>query len=1412
MKSDLNFKNYSLVLCVFFIHIIQAQIYVDASATSGADDGSSWADAYTDLQDAINAASSGDDIWVAAGTYKPSAYPTGCTFGCSSSRDYTFQLKDGVNFYGGFNGTEVQLCQRDFKHNITVLSGDIGTLGVDSDNVYHVVLAAFSNSDPSTRLDGFSITGANANGSGSVFVNGQNINKASGGGIYLRGGTHLITNNSITENAVLSNGGGIYANLSNYTLIDNIISGNYSDFQGGGVFNSSSVTSKIINNTFLGNEANDRGGGVANCCTMSSNTLVNNTFSGNTSPNGGGIFLANIGNGTVLNNNIIWGNNTGIFSLNAPHPALVVVNDNIIQGGFPIGTNNINSDPLFITQPPVGLGISGDLRLSDGSPAKDAGDNLAYQNASGTPPEDDKDLDGRLRLFGNSIDFGAYEYFECPPSNILYVDKNATGANNGYSWGDAYTDLQKAFENKCSNITEIWVAAGTYKPSAYPECCDGCSSDRDFTFQLKDGISLYGGFEGTEINLIDRDIDANPTILSGEIGSPTLGTDNIKHVVLASFSDTLATTRLDGFSITDGNTGGVGSITVNGNFIILIYGAAIHTFLGTNIIVNNKIFGNLGGSGAGIYAIHGNNTITKNRFFDNTATSGAGIYCRDGQSVITNNEILGNLSAYGGGIYIIEGNQTLINNTITGNSALDGGGIYLHNGDDFKLINNTIAGNLASNDGGGIYLSFGNNNFSFNNIVWGNSSGVSTNGYNFLATHSIIQDGLYPGIGNLNVDPLFIDPLLPAQNTGGDYRLQACSPAIESGSNNDYQIATGINPASDTDLDGNNRLDDVDIDMGAYEYQNNSTWTGVTNNDFSNPGNWSVASSPNSNTVVVIDNISQNTPRINVANVGEVKALCIRSTGILEVDGTLRIDEKLDNNGLLNFNSNTGFTGQLDEFTGVYSGTGTENVERYVPKSNRAFRYISSPVNTFGSINQNLQEGATTADSIPNPNPGFGTHITGGSVSDGFDQTQTSNSSMWAWNVAGQNWQAVTQTKPKTMQVGEAYALMIRGDRSTTLSSNTAVGPETTLRFSGNIHTGDYPVPTSDLAANEGDFSLVANPYQAIVNLKTLLESGDAQGLDSQTVYVYDPTLGSKGGYATIDLSLLDPTSTPYDSGISGSTNADENLLPNQAFFVETILANPSLTFKETYKNTDGNFVDTFSEGDELSEIHINLKRLPEVLLTDGVSLRFDDNYSNDVNNEDAIKFWNYDEHVAILNTDAYLAIEKRQPPQAQDEIPLYTNNYQVTDYLWQISIGNVNQDVFLYDAYLETETPLQADDITDVSFSVDTNIAESIDPWRFSLRFGNASLSNSDIDFTNLNIYPNPITDYSFKISGLNIQKDTVIKIYDMLGRLVFEKTLSISDNTITIDLNKTIQSGLYQLLIRQDDMEHNSKLILKN
>jgi len=993
----------------------------------------------------------------------------------------------------------------------------------------------------------------------------------------------------------------------------------------------------------------------------------------------------------------------------------------------------------------------------------------------------------------------------------IYVDASAGGANNGSSWANAYTDLQSAL-NVANSGDDIWVAEGTYKPSVYPSGCSGCTDSRDFTFLLKDGVSMYGGFEGTEVNLTDRDVDANPTILSGEIGSPADGTDNIKHVVLASFSDTLSTARLDGFSITDGNSGGVNSITVNGNLINLSHGAGIHIFSGSNIIVNNKIFGNLSSfSGAGIYAIHGNNTISKNKIFDNMANRGAGLYCRDGQNVITNNEILGNLSAFGGGIYIIEGNQTLINNTITGNSALDGGGLYLRNGDNFNITNNTIAGNSAANNGGGIYLSIGNNNFSFNNIIWGNSSGIFTNGFNLTATHSIIQDGLYPGAGNLNVDPLFINLLSPGQNTGGDYRLQTCSPAIEAGNNSDYQSATGINPALDTDLDTNNRLDDVLIDMGAYEFQNNTSWIGTSNSDFSNPGNWSTASFPNINTAVVIDDISQNTPRINVSNVGEVKALCIRSTGILEVDGTLKIDEKLDNNGILNFNSNAGFTGQLDEFTGIYSGTGTVNVERYVPKSNRAFRYIGSSVNTFGSINQNLQEGVTTASPDPNPHPGYGTHITGGSTTDGFDQTQTGNSSMFEWDTNAQDWVAVSETTPETLNVGEAYALMIRGDRSTPLNSNTAVGPATTLRFQGDLCTGVYVVPASDLAQTENYFSLIPNPYQSIVDMKALLESSDAVGLDTGTIYIYDPTLGTKGGYATIDLSLSDPVSTPFDPTLSGSTNADENLQPNQAFFIKTTVTNPALTFRETYKNTTGTFTDTFSDDDELSEIHINLKRQADLSLTDGVTLRFNNAWSNTIDGKNAYKFWNLDERVAVLSNGQYLSIEKRGHPQNNEDIQLYVENYQSTQYLWQIQLNTINQQVYLYDSYLNTYTPLPQNALSNISFSVDQNISESTDPLRFKLSFGEENLSVDDLDISNLRIFPNPVSDFKFSISGLEPKIEAHITMFDMLGRKVYQNQIQ-PDGNINIDLPSSLTSGVYHIIVTQNNHEYTSKLILSD
>ena len=112
-----------------------ATLYVNASAAGG--DGTSWENAFTDLQDALAAALSGEEIWVAAGTYTPSK----SIDGSSDPRTVSFILKSGVKIYGGFAGGEKALRERSSDPSLAVLSGDIGKIGDDTDNSYHVVYA-----------------------------------------------------------------------------------------------------------------------------------------------------------------------------------------------------------------------------------------------------------------------------------------------------------------------------------------------------------------------------------------------------------------------------------------------------------------------------------------------------------------------------------------------------------------------------------------------------------------------------------------------------------------------------------------------------------------------------------------------------------------------------------------------------------------------------------------------------------------------------------------------------------------------------------------------------------------------------------------------------------------------------------------------------------------------------------------------------------------------------------------------------------------------------------------------------------------------------------------------------------------------------------------------------------------------
>jgi hypothetical protein len=430
-------------------------IYVDLDATGGNDNGTSWEDAFLNLQDALQAAVSCgvNQIWVAAGTYRPSAYPANCS-GCASNRDYTFLLPNGVAVYGGFAGTEdpatFNLTDRDFTIHETILSGDIGIPDDPSDNVYHVVVSASSN----TRLDGFTVTGGNADVNEEITVNGTEISRGLGGGIITLFGSNTLTNNTISGNSALSGGGGIFTRFGSNTLTNNTVSGNTASSGGGIVTLSGSNTltnntvsgntasggggiylargtntminntvtgnqaisgggiytdegnHTLINNTVTGNEA-DYGGGVytRNASVSTSIRLINNTVSGNTTSvtfSGAVALRNNIGNNTMTNN-IIWGNNSGFVN-----SSNTLVANNIIQGGYSSGTNNFDADPLFVYPLSPGLNIGGDYRLLPCSPAINAGSNSAVPTSVGT------DLDGSSRIFGATVDIGAYEFQDTP--------------------------------------------------------------------------------------------------------------------------------------------------------------------------------------------------------------------------------------------------------------------------------------------------------------------------------------------------------------------------------------------------------------------------------------------------------------------------------------------------------------------------------------------------------------------------------------------------------------------------------------------------------------------------------------------------------------------------------------------------------------------------------------------------------------------------------------------------------------------------------------------------------------------------------------------------------------------------------------------------------------------------------------
>lgn len=308
---------------------VQKMIYVDEDATAGNDDGTTWANAFLKLQDALAIATSDNEIWVAEGTY----YPDEGTGHTDNSRTETFQLITSVEIYGGFDPTtgDDLWSERDYVNNVTTLSGAIGT-AADTDNSYYVVTG--SGVSTSAVLDGFIITKGYANGTsptstfyggglynsvGSPTVNNCTFsnNSAKNGGAIRNVGvsTLTISNCTFSDNSAINGGGGAISNYyADVTATDCTFSGNSATGKGGAIVNTNNSDITLTGCKFINNSAttaNAEGGAIAsdvNCDLVLTDCL----FSGNSAGSHGGA-ISMISSGTAtLTNCVVTGNTADV--------------------------------------------------------------------------------------------------------------------------------------------------------------------------------------------------------------------------------------------------------------------------------------------------------------------------------------------------------------------------------------------------------------------------------------------------------------------------------------------------------------------------------------------------------------------------------------------------------------------------------------------------------------------------------------------------------------------------------------------------------------------------------------------------------------------------------------------------------------------------------------------------------------------------------------------------------------------------------------------------------------------------------------------------------------------------------------------------------------------------------------------
>ena len=398
--------------------------------------------------------------------------------------------------------------------------------------------------------------------------------------------------------------------------------------------------------------------------------------------------------------------------------------------------------------------------------------------------------------------------------------------------------------------------------------------------------------------------------------------------------------------------------------------------------------------------------------------------------------------------------------------------------------------------------------------------------------------------------------------------------------------------------------------------------------------------------------------------------------------------------------------------------TGKVTVERYI-SSKRAWRLLATPIASTNAptINAAWQEGVG-GNATSNPNLGYGTHITGGVAADGFDQGTSSSASLKVYNYISNTLVGLPAGSGTNIPITDypAYFLFVRGDRSTQLlQGNTAVLSPTTLRMTGQINTGNIPINIK--ASNT---TLVGNPYASAVDFYTLSKANV-----NDLFYVWNPLINGTtgvGGYVTVS----GDGNNNYSIAPAPST-VTQYIQSGEAFFVQSVNGTNTgtLTFKESDKSTaGGGFIFKPMTGNK-SELRINLFTvIPSGtdFLSDGVLTTYNLNYSNEIDNMDAKKFYNIGENICIGRQGKDYVIERRKTIETADTT--FLNLYLLKKQTYKLQfiaegMDSIGLHALVKDKYLgvNKDTALNMTGVTDVFFTVNTDAA-SYATDRFSVVF----------------------------------------------------------------------------------------------